>query len=40
VQYYVERRIAVFTAGDDGLKDTGQRLAMPGGPASIRSAPR
>lgn len=40
VQFNVERQIAVYTAGPDGLKDTGQRMPFAAGPASIRSRPR
>jgi hypothetical protein len=39
-QFNVEREIAVFAVDERRMTDTGTRLAMPGGPASIRSLPR
>ena len=40
VQYTVEEAIAVFELADGGLTDTGMRVALPGGPTSIRTQPR
>ena len=39
-QFNVEKEIAVFAVNDGKMVDTGQRLAVPGGPVSIRSMPR
>ena len=36
VQYNVEEAIAVLDVADGGLTDTGLRVALPGGPTSIR----
>jgi DNA-binding beta-propeller fold protein YncE len=40
VQFNVEKQIAVYDVNGGRLKDTGQRIAVGGGPASLRSAPR
>ena len=40
VQMNVERAIAVYAVRDGELEDTGERIALTGGPASIRSMPR
>jgi 6-phosphogluconolactonase (cycloisomerase 2 family) len=40
VQMNVERAIAVYAVNDGQLEDTGERIALTGGPASIRSMPR
>lgn len=40
VQYYVERQIAVYSVNGGNLEDTGERIPIAGGPASIRSMPR
>jgi DNA-binding beta-propeller fold protein YncE len=40
VQMNVERAIAVYAVKDGELEDTGERIALSGGPASIRSMPR
>lgn len=40
VQYYVEQQIAVYAVNDGRLEDTGERLPIAGGPASLRSMPR
>jgi DNA-binding beta-propeller fold protein YncE len=39
-QWFVERRIAVFAVNGGALQDTGLRIEVPGGPASIRARPR
>jgi DNA-binding beta-propeller fold protein YncE len=40
VQFNVEQQLAVFEVGNGRLRDTGQRIAVSGGPSSIRSMPR
>jgi DNA-binding beta-propeller fold protein YncE len=40
VQFNVEKQIALFAVEARGLIDTGKRIPMAGGPASIRSMPR
>jgi DNA-binding beta-propeller fold protein YncE len=40
VQFNVEKQIAVYVVNGGALKDTGQRIALAGGPASIRTMPR
>jgi hypothetical protein len=40
VQFNVEKQIAVFAVDAGKLRDTGERLSVPGGPSSIRSMPR
>jgi len=39
-QFFVERQIAVFDVNGGVLFDTGLRIDVPGGPASLRAAPR
>ena len=39
-QFYVERQIALFDVNGGALVDTGTRIAVSGGPASLRAAPR
>ncbi|HTT12078.1 MAG TPA: YncE family protein [Burkholderiaceae bacterium] len=39
-QFYVERRIALFDVNGGALVDTGTRIVVPGGPASLRAMPR
>ena len=39
-QFYVERRIALFDVNGGALVDTGTRIAVSGGPASLRARPR
>ena len=39
-QFNVERQLAIFAVNDGALQDTGVRIAVAGGPASIRSRPR
>jgi len=40
VQFNVEKQIAVYAVNGGTLKDTGQRIPIAGGPASLRSMPR
>lgn len=40
VQNMVERQIMVLEVAGDGLRDTGHRIAVSGGPAAIRAADR
>ena len=40
VQMNVEKAIAVYAVKDGKLEDTSERIALTGGPASIRSMPR
>jgi DNA-binding beta-propeller fold protein YncE len=40
VQYNVERQLAVFEIQGGKLRDTGERLALTGGPSSLRTLPR
>jgi len=40
VQFNVEKQIAVYAVNGGDMKDTGVRVALSGGPASIRSTPR
>jgi DNA-binding beta-propeller fold protein YncE len=40
VQFNVEKQIAVYAVNGGTLEDTGQRIAIAGGPASLRSMPR
>ncbi|MBK8446158.1 MAG: YncE family protein [Micropruina sp.] len=35
-QLYADRCLGVYEIADDGLRDTGTRIAVPGGPASLR----
>jgi DNA-binding beta-propeller fold protein YncE len=39
-QFFVERRIAVFAVNGGAFQDTGVRIEVPGGPASLRARPR
>jgi len=39
-QFYVERQIALFEVNGGALLDTGIRIEVPGGPASLRAMPR
>ncbi len=39
-QFNVEHELAVFAVDDGALRDTGVRITVPGGPASIRAKPR
>ncbi|MET0639946.1 MAG: hypothetical protein ABWZ19_08040 [Hyphomicrobium sp.] len=39
-QYNVEKQIAVFAVNEGKMTDTGHRIAVSGGPSSIRSMPR
>jgi len=38
VQNMVQKDIQVFSVDERGVRDTGQRIALKGGPASIRAA--
>ena len=38
VQNMVQKDIQVFSVDERGVHDTGQRIALKGGPASIRAA--
>jgi DNA-binding beta-propeller fold protein YncE len=40
VQYNVEKQLALFAVGGGHLRDTGQRIALTGGPSSLRTTPR
>jgi DNA-binding beta-propeller fold protein YncE len=40
VQFNVEKQIAIYAVSGGALKDTGQRIDIAGGPASIRTVPR
>jgi DNA-binding beta-propeller fold protein YncE len=40
VQFNVEKQIAIYAVNGGALKDTGERVAIAGGPASLRSMPR
>jgi len=40
VQFNVEKQIAVYAVNGGALKDTGVRIQVAGGPASLRSTPR
>jgi DNA-binding beta-propeller fold protein YncE len=40
VQFNVEKQIAVYAVNGGALKDTGVRIPIAGGPASLRSMPR
>ena len=39
-QFNVDKQLAVFRIEGGRLKDDGERIAVPGGPVSIRSMPR
>ncbi len=40
VQFNVEKQIAIYSVNGGALKDTGERIPIAGGPASLRSMPR
>ena len=40
VQFNVEKQIAIYSVEGGTLKDTGERIPVSGGPASLRSMPR
>jgi DNA-binding beta-propeller fold protein YncE len=40
VQFNVERQIAIYAVNGGHLRDTGERIPIAGGPASLRSMPR
>ena len=40
VQFFTEQEIAVFAVNGGDMEDTGERIPVSGGPASIRSMPR
>jgi DNA-binding beta-propeller fold protein YncE len=40
VQFNVERQIAIYAVDEGQLRDTTERVSIPGGPASIRAVPR
>jgi DNA-binding beta-propeller fold protein YncE len=40
VQFNVEQQIALYAVNGGALQDTGRRIAVAGGPASLRSMPR
>ena len=40
VQYNVEKQLAFFAVNGGHLSDTGQRIALTGGPSSLRTTPR
>ncbi|SAL25563.1 lactonase [Caballeronia humi] len=40
VQYNVEKQLAFFAVNGGRLSDTGQRIALTGGPSSLRTTPR
>lgn len=40
VQFFTEQEIAVYAVNGGALEDTGERIPVAGGPASIRSMPR
>jgi hypothetical protein len=40
VQFNVEKQIAVYAVNGGALRDTGERIQLSGGPASLRSMPR
>ncbi|KVO50548.1 hypothetical protein [Burkholderia stagnalis] len=40
VQFNVERQLALYAVDGGGLRDTGKRIALTGGPSSLRSTPR
>jgi DNA-binding beta-propeller fold protein YncE len=40
VQFNVERQLALFAVNGGRLRDTGQRIALSGGPSSLRTTPR
>ena len=40
VQFNVEKQLAMFAVNGGHLQDTGQRIALTGGPSSLRTTPR
>lgn len=40
VQFNVEKQLALFAVNGGHLRDTGQRIALSGGPSSLRTTPR
>jgi DNA-binding beta-propeller fold protein YncE len=40
VQFNVEKQLALFAVNGGHLRDTGQRIALTGGPSSLRTTPR
>lgn len=40
VQFNVERQLALFAVNGGKLRDTGERIALTGGPSSLRTMPR
>jgi DNA-binding beta-propeller fold protein YncE len=40
VQFNVERQLALYAVNDGKLRDTGERIALTGGPSSLRTTPR
>jgi len=40
VQFNVEKQIAIYAVNGGALRDTGERIPIAGGPASLRSMPR
>jgi DNA-binding beta-propeller fold protein YncE len=40
VQFNVEKQLALFAVNGGRLRDTGQRIALTGGPSSLRTTPR
>jgi hypothetical protein len=40
VQFNVEKQLAFFAVNSGHLRDTGHRIALSGGPSSLRTTPR
>lgn len=40
VQFNVERQLALYAVEGGKLRDTGKRIALSGGPSSLRTLPR
>jgi hypothetical protein len=40
VQFNVEKQLAFFAVNGGHLRDTGHRIALSGGPSSLRTTPR
>jgi hypothetical protein len=40
VQFNVEKQLAFFAVNGGQLRDTGERIALTGGPSSLRTMPR
>jgi hypothetical protein len=40
VQFNVEKQLAIFAVNGGHLRDTGERIALTGGPSSLRTMPR